>query len=196
MSLRLADIAVGLIGLAAGAAMTPGTVSGDAGRVLATFLGLLSAGLLPTITLLINSMTASGRSVQAIDRLEGELKAAMDALFLLFGCVVLSIGALVSLSIQPANFLTRVPYLTTEILPRIGQSLVIGPTTLVVWRAGRIPAILRRALEIRREIAVDEAKRKIIEKAPTTEALRQGYATQESFGRAVSLQDLQARERQ
>jgi hypothetical protein len=146
--------------------------------------------------LLINSMTASGRSVQAIERLEQELKAAIDALFLLFGCVALSIAALLSLSIQPAAFMTKVPYLTTEILPRIGQALVVGPTAMVVWRAGRIPAILRRALEIRREIAIDEARRKVLENAPTAEALRQGYATRENFGRTVTLQDLQTRERQ
>jgi hypothetical protein len=187
---------VGLVGLAAGAALTPGVASGDAGRVLTTFLGFLSAGLLPTITLLINNMTASGRSVQAIERLERELQAAIDALFLLFGCVALSIGALVSLAIPPATFMTKVPYLTTEILPRIGQALVVGPTALVVWRAGRIPGIMRRALEIRREIAVDEARRKVIENAPTSDTARQGFATAEDFGRPVSLQDLATRKRQ
>jgi hypothetical protein len=188
LSVRLTDIAVGLIGLAAGTAMSPGAVSGDAGRVLATFLGLLSAGLLPTVTLLINSMTAGGRSVQEIERLEEELRAATDILFLLFGCIALSIGALVSLAIQPPSFLTRIPHLTTEILPRIGQALVVGPAFFVIWKAGTIPAVMRKALEIKREIAIDEAKSKVNEKAPSRESLRQGYATQEDFGRVVSVE--------
>ena len=187
LSVRLRDIAVGIFGLAAGALMSSRGGVGDAGRVLATFLGLLSAGLLPTVTLLINSMSAGGRSVQEVERLETELQAAIDVLFLLFGCVALSIGALVSLAIQPSSFLIRIPYLTTEILPRIGQALVVGPTLFVIWKAGTIPAVMRRALEIKRDIAVDEAKSKLKDKAPSSEALRQGYATQENFGRSVPI---------
>jgi hypothetical protein len=193
LSIRLTDIAVGLVGFAAGAAMTPGAVSGDAGRVLATFLGLLSAGLLPTVTLLVNSMTSGGRSVQEIERLEHELNAAIDVLFLLFGCVVLSIGALVSLAVQPPVFLNRVPHLTTEILPRVGQALLVGPTFFVIWKAGTIPAAMRKALEIKREIAVDEARSKINEKALSHEALRQGYATTENFGRSVSVETIKGK---
>lgn len=196
MSLRLVDSIVVLSGIAVGATLTPGTISGEAGRVLAIFLGLVSASLLPTITLLIGSMTANGRSVQAIQRLEDELKAAMDALFLLFGCVVIAVGALISLSIQPASFFTEIPYLTSQVLPRIGQSIVLGATTFVIWRSGQIPAILRRVLEIRREIATDEAKRKVFENAPGVESLRQIFPTQDGFGKVVSLQDLQPRDRQ
>lgn len=189
MSLRVTDTLVLLAGIAAGAALEPGTITGDAGRVLVTFLGLVSASILPTVTLLVNSMSSSGRSVQSIERLDEELGAAIDALFLLFGCVAIAIGALVSLSIAPADFLKRVPHLTTDILPRAGQAFLVGSCGLIVWRMGQIPAILRRALTIRKEIAVDEAKRKVTERAPNAEALKDAFATHPDFGKVVTLPD-------
>src|SRR3546814_14141149 len=88
--------------------------------------GLVAASILPTISLLVNSMTASGRSVKAVDELEHELQSAMDALFMLFGCVGIAVVALVSLATQPAAILTRIPYLTSEILPRLAQTVVVG----------------------------------------------------------------------
>lgn len=64
---------------------------------------------------------------------------------------------------------------------------------LVALRSGQIPAILRRA--IRRDIAVDEARRKAIESAPTAEAARQAFSKQEDFGRVVNLSDIENGER-
>src|SRR3546814_11997499 len=112
----------------AGGVLTPGTVSGESVRFLVTFLGLVAASILPTISLLVNSMTASGRSVKAVDELEHELQSAMDALFMLFGCVGIAVVALVSLATQPEAILTSITSLNTEILPRLGQTLVLGAT--------------------------------------------------------------------
>lgn len=173
-----------------GAALSPGTISGEAGRVLATFLGLFAASVLPTVSLLINSMTASGRSVYSINELEAELEAAMDALFLLFGCIGIAIAALVSLSIQPPDVLKQVPYLTSEVLPRIGQSLVVAAAGIVIWRAGQITGILRRSLKIRHEIAINEAKSKLETNAPTAGAMRQMFPTHPDFGKPVGQQDV------
>ena len=174
----------------AGAILTPGTVSGDSGRMLVTFFGLVSASILPTISLLVNSMTASGRSVKAIDELEQELQAAMDALFLLFGCVGVVVIGLVSLATQPADILTRVPYLTTDILPRLGQLVVVCASTFTVMRVGMIPGILRRSLSVRHRIALDEARRKTLEKAPDGRATRALFPTHPDFGKAVTFEDI------
>src|SRR3546814_14248687 len=84
----------------AGGVLQPGTLSVESVRLLVTFLGLVAASILPTISLLVNSMTASGRSVKAVDELEHELQSAMDALFMLFGCVGIAVVALVSLATQ------------------------------------------------------------------------------------------------
>ena len=123
------------IAAAGGLALPTETISGDSGRMLVTFLGLVSASILPTVSLLVNSMTASGRSVEAINKLEAELQSAIDALFLLFGCVGIVIGALVALSTPPPWPLTAVPFLTTEALPRVGQQpLRCFRINYVIWQ--------------------------------------------------------------
>jgi len=194
LSFRLIE-KVGLVaGLLVGAALAPGTISNDASRNLVTFLGLVSASILPTISLLVNSMGANGRSVHAINKLEVELQSAMDALFLMFGCVAVCVAALVALSIQPAAILRNVPYLTTEILPRLGQAIVTTSATLIVMRAGQIPGILRRSLAVRHEIAIEEARRKLAESAPGSETTRKSFATHPDFGRVVPLQDIQIKD--
>lgn len=176
--------------LIAGLAMSPGVITGDTGRMLVTFLGLVSASILPTISLLVNSMSAAGRSVLAIDELNAELQAAMDALFLLFGCVAVVVGALVALSTPPPPLLVKVPYLTSEALPRIGQAVVVVFSALTLVRVGQIPAILRRSLAVRHKIAVEEARRKTLEKAPTSEEVKSAFATHPDFGKTVNLEDV------
>ena len=157
--------------------------------MLVTFLGLVSASVLPTISLLVNSMTASGRSVKGLEDLQRELDAAMDALFLLFGSVGIVVIGLIALAIEPAAILTRVPYLTTEILPRLGQSVVVGGSAFIVLRIGLIPGILRRSLAARYRIAIDEAKRKTIENVPDGPTTRAMFITHPDFGKSVKFED-------
>jgi hypothetical protein len=177
-----------------GGFLSPGTISGDAGRMLVTFLGLVSASILPTISLLVNGMTASGRSVKAIDELRQEFEGAMDALFLLFGCVGVVVGALVALTTPPPQMLEGVPYLTTQALPRAGQSIVVTASILILLRVGQIPAILRRSLAIRHRIATEEARRKTFENAPSGEETRGAFKTHPEFGKAITLEEAKARE--
>ena len=186
------------LGLAAsfavGLALTPKAISSDAGKMLVTFLGLVSASVLPTISLLVNSMTSNSRSVHAINRLEAELQAAMDALFLLFGCVAVAVGALVALATPPPPFLTRLPYVTTEVLPRLGQMFVVVPVVMIMLRAGQIPGILRRTLKVRHEIAIEEARKKLGDKAPAAEKVREAFANHPDFGKSVTLEEISKRE--
>lgn len=191
---RLQVRLIGVLGVAAcaaaGAALPPETISGDASRMLVTFLGLFSASLLPTITLLVNGMTSGGRSVQAIENLNRELEAALNALFLLFGCTAIAFAALMALSIKPPTLLSRIPLLTEQILPRMGVAIVVGSVTAIVSRAGQIPAILRRALAMRKDIAVEEARRKLTEKAPDTKTVRSTFTTHADFGKVVNIEDV------
>jgi hypothetical protein len=179
------------IGAVLGLVISPGTISGDAGRMLVIFLGLVSASVLPTISLLVNSMSASGRSVKAIDELNHELEAAMDALFLLFGCVGIVVFALVALATPPPTLLTRIPFVTTDVLPRAGQAVVVISSFLTLLRVGLIPGVLRRSLAIRHRIAIDEARRKTLENAPKTEEMRATFTTHPDFGKPVRLEDIQ-----
>lgn len=175
---------------AAGLAASPGFITPDAGRMLVTFVGLVAASILPTISLLIGSMTATGRSVLAIDELNLELKSAMDALFLLFGSAAIVMGALVSLSIAPPPALTHLPWLTSETLPRAGQAIVVLFASITVVRFGQVPAILRRSLVVRHKIAADEARRKTLENAPAQAAVRAAFQTHPDFGKTVRLEEV------
>jgi hypothetical protein len=168
-----------------GTALTPGTISGDASRMLVTFLGLFSASLLPTITLLVNGMTANGRSVHAIEKLDTEIRTAMDAILFIFGCTAVTFSGFMALTISPPAFFCKIPFLPHQILPRFFQGIIVVSVSAIVGRASQIPAILRRALTMRKEIAIDEARRKLKEKAPDTLAVRASFSTHPDFGKEI-----------
>lgn len=181
---RLTTWLFATVAFAAGGAMPVGTLSGDAGRNLVTFLGLVSASILPTISLILGSMTASGRSVKALNELHAELQAAMDALLFLFGLVAVSVIALVALSIPTPGPLANVVW-AAETLSRMGQAIVAMAAILIVLKAGTIPGILRRSLGIRHEIAKDEARAKTLQKAPSAATIKEAFATHPDFGKQV-----------
>jgi hypothetical protein len=167
--------------------LPPGTISDGTSRALVTFAGLFGASLLPTITLLVNGMTANGRSVYAIEKLDIEIGEAMDALLRMFGWTAIAFGGLVTLSISPPSLWQKVPLLTFEILPRAGQGLVGLAVAAIVISAGQIPAILRRTLAMRKEIAIDEARRKLAESVPDRAAVRAAFPSHPEFGKVVKL---------
>jgi len=176
--------------LIVGAALTPGSITGDSGRMLVIFLGLVSASILPTISLLVGSMSAAGRSVLAINELDAEIRSAMDALFFLFACVAFVVGALVALATPSPHLLSRAPLLTSELLPRSGQAIVVFFSALILMRVGQIPAILRRTLAVRHQIALDEARRKTIENAPTPGSSQATFTPHPDFGKSVSIEEV------
>lgn len=177
------------VGLGLGAVLTPAVLHGDPARLLTTFLGLVSASILPTVSLILGSMTTGGRSVAAINRLEQELHAAMDVLFLLLGLVGVIFAAIFMLGIPPPMALENIPFLTSEILPRFGQSIVVGGTALILMRAGQIPAILRRSLLIRHEIAVDEARKKTLENAGKLPDAKSLFGSDPNFGKSITVDE-------
>jgi hypothetical protein len=172
-----------------GAALAPGTITGDSGRMLVIFLGLVSASVLPTISLLVGSMSAAGRSVLAINELDAEIQSAMNALFFLFACVAIVVGALVALASPPPQLLSRIPLVTSELLPRSGQAIVIVFSALILTRLGQIPAILRRTLAVRHQIALDEARRKTMENAPVPGSSQATFTPHPDFGKSVAIEE-------
>jgi hypothetical protein len=191
LHLRRIEWIVVLAACAAGGVTPAGTFSGEAGRLLITFLGLISASVLPTISLILGSMSASGRSVQSLNALEHELSAAMDALFALFGLVALAVAVLLSLAIPTPEALSKIPHIV-PILGRSGQAILCGCVVLIAMRAGQIPGILRRSLEIRHRIAVDEARRRTIEAAPRQGEMTSAFPTHADFGKTVNLGDIRS----
>lgn len=189
MQIRRLELIGLAVGLGLGAVLTPAVLHGDPARLLTTFLGLVSASILPTVSLILGSMTTGGRSVAAINRLEQELHAAMDVLFLLLGLVGVIFAAIFMLGISPPSVLENVPLLTSEILPRFGQSVVVGGTALILMRAGQIPAILRRSLLIRHEIAVDEARKKTLENAGKVPDSKSLFGSDPNFGKSITVDE-------
>ncbi len=135
------------------------------------------------------SMTASGRSVKAINDLNAELTAAVDALFALFGIVGVSVIALIALAIPTPSLLASIRFLG-EGLNRGGQGVVCAASALVFFRAGMIPGILRRSLEVRHRIAVEEAVRKTAENAAKVGSVGGLFPRHPEFGKVVTLDDL------
>lgn len=176
-----------------GAVISPGAITGDAGRMLVIFLGLVSASILPTISLLIGSMAAAGKSVLAINELDTEIQSAMNALLFLFGCVGIVVGALVALAIPAPPVLDQIPLVTSQVLPRFGQAIVVLFSVLILLRVGQIPAILRRTLAVRHQIALDEARRKTLENAPAAGSAQTSFAPHPDFGKTVTLEELPPR---
>ncbi len=182
-------------GFCVGAVTPPGVFAGDAGRVLVTFLGLISASILPTISLLVGNMTASGRSVKALGELRDELGLAIDTLFELFGLVAVAVLTLMLLSLpSPLLFLVdQLPRaygnLIEQVPPRFGQGLLLSCVFVVVRRSGSIPAVIRKSLEIRAEIAAEEARRKTAENAPKPSEVASAFKTKPGFGRIRPLEE-------
>jgi hypothetical protein len=189
LHLRSIEWLVLLAAFAAGLFLPLDTFSGDPGRLLVTFLGLISASALPTISLILGSMAANGRSVQALNELQRELSAAMDAMFALFGLGAVAVAILLSLAIPMPGGIARIPH-AASILERGGQAALVGCVSLIVTRAGQMPGVLRRSLEIRHKIAVDEARRKTIEAAPHQGEMSKIFASHPEFGATVTLEDL------
>ena len=173
--------------------MPIGVFAGDAGRLLVTFVGLIAASILPSITLLINSMTASVGSVKAINELNAELDSSIDALLLMFGLAGLVTLVLVALSIPTPRIVGAYPIIL-EALPRAGQFLIGFFAGLAIVRLGQIPGILRRALAVRHRIASEEARRATLEKAPGPLEVKSAFPTTPGFGKTVQLAELTARE--
>ncbi|MAW99565.1 MAG: hypothetical protein CMN72_07930 [Sphingomonas sp.] len=151
-------------------------------------MGLFAASILPTISLIIGAMGASGRSVKGVNELHNELAHAVDALLFIFGTLLVSVAALFALSVPTPNAVAAIP-LAGEILTRGGQAIVSLTAVTALLHAGKIPAILRRILELRREMAVNEVRRQISERAPAAGAMRENFATSAGFGRSVSLEE-------
>jgi hypothetical protein len=177
-----------------GAALSPAVLHGDPSRLLGTFLGLVSASILPSISLILASMTTGGRSVQAIDRLRDELTHATDALLRLLALVGVVFAAVFTLSLSPPEVLFRLPVVPMQILPRLGQAIVVGGSVLIVLRASLVPAVLRRCLLIRHEIAADEARKKTVENVTKVGEAQKYFARDPSFGQTIPLAEFKERD--
>lgn len=189
LSLRGSGYAALIAAAAAGAVLPPALLIGDPSRMLVTFLGLVSASILPAVSLVIGSLSSSGRSVLRIDALARELGDAVRTLFAILGLVAIVVALLMLIAIAP-EIGWRLPYAAVEIpdaARRALQSLALLLAAAATSKALAIPRILTRVLTIKKDIAIYEARKALAEKSPSEADIRQMFPTKEGFGTTVPL---------
>jgi hypothetical protein len=192
LQVRLRVWLIGAAGFALGGLLPVNTFAGDASRFAATFLGLFAASVLPTVTLLLTNMVAGARSVKTIQELQAELLSSVDMLFLMLGFIGVAVVALLTLAI-PAPQIASQLVSGDVILNRIGQGLVVASVLLVLQTSAAIPHSIRRSLNLKAELALEEARRATRENAPKPGTTAKAFANPEGFGRVVALSELQER---
>ncbi|MCV2449513.1 hypothetical protein [Paracoccus sp. DMF] len=162
--------------------------------MLVTFMGLVSASVLPTVSLAIGSMSGTGRSVQKIEELYRDLRESSAALFRTLICVGLVFAALVAFAMTPiwnVEFVLRErTFHVPDAARRLVQVLIFGGSVLAVWQAYRIPKTFLKVLTIKRDIATYEARKEIRANAPGEAEIKQLFPKKEGFGKTVNLEQL------
>lgn len=197
----------------AGFLLPPNILAGDPGRLLVTFLGLVAASILPTISLMLTTMSASGRSVARLSALREELRSGVDALLYIFGFIAATALVLMMLSVggghgnyslaswvvaafkiqDMALILDSIPdpaSIAWYAVPAAAQAAAFSFVVVVIRKAGTIPGIIRRSLELRAEMAIEEARRQTLENAPAAGKTAEAFKNTEGFGQRVALSDL------
>lgn len=194
LSLRWLRLAALIAGSAAGAALPPALLTGDPSRLLVTFLGLVAASILPTVSLVIGSLSSSGRSVMKIDELAQELARAIRTLFSILGLVAVVVALLMVIAIVP-DIGWRIPHSSFEVpdaARRCLQSLAILLAVAASIRAMTIPRILARVLAIKKDIAIHEARKALADQSPSDAEIRRMFAKRDGFGKTVPLDSIRS----
>jgi Zn-dependent protease len=184
LQFRLTEVVAALCGFAAAASLPPGSLSGEPGRLLTTFLGLLAASILPTVSLIVGGMSTGSRSVNLVSALGAEIMATVDLLFAVFGMIALTLVVLLLLNV-PTPYGSQLYPQIPRLMAGCGQGIVGALAVLVVCKSGAIPGAIRRSLSVRTEMAETEAKKKTAENAIAA-AAASPFKTQEGFGATVS----------
>jgi len=187
LQLRLTEVFAAICGFIAAALLPAGSLSGEPGRLLTTFLGLLAASILPTISLIVGGMGTGSRSVRLVSSLGAEIMATVDLLFAVFGMIALTLVVLLLLNV-PAPYANQIHPLALQLMAAGGQGVVGALAVLVVCKSGAVPGAIRRSLTVRTEMAEAEAKKKTAENA-TAATTASSFKTQEGFGEVVSHDD-------
>lgn len=172
----------------AGTFVPSSLLSPDAGRLLVLFTGLIAASVLPTISLMVGSMSSTGRSTHVLRDLHKEISASIDSLLFVFGCACVVVMALIGMTLDWTQFTTL--YWLADTGAKAFQAILFASLVLLLNRSRSIPNSIRRTLDLKSEIAVSEASRRVNENAPSSGETAKLFRTREGFGRNHSLTDL------
>ena len=177
MRLRAA-IAVA-VGTAAGALLPPDALKGDPSRLIVSALSLMSAGIIPSITLTINSMKGGRFSVQRVNSLHGQLKSLVAFYVGLLTAALLGIVVVVVGEMFKWGGDLPWPEYTGRVF-----NILIG--CILAFCAAMFPQFVRgllALLSLQAEIAVDEADERLRERAEKALKQEETFATKPGFGR-------------
>lgn len=161
--------------------MPPQTLNEEAAQLLSVVLGLIAAGILPAATLLVNTVSAEGRSVKALSSLGEETRGLVRNLFMLLAWVALAVCALLILFIPPP-WEAWGSFVGDDVSRQLGQAMALGLLGGVLDRTRTIPSAVFRCLDLRLGIAVDEARQKLRESAPAPGEAAVHFQTKPGFG--------------
>ena len=172
--------------------MPAGAITPDAAKLLVTFMGFVAASVLPTATLMINSLSSNGRSVRLLLDLGSEMRRMLRALFVVLGLTGLSVLALVALAV-PTPW--RLPGLLDNWVVRshIGQSLALASIFFTLDATRVIPRSFFRCLGLKLDIVVEEARQKTVDNAPKVGETSASFKTKPGFGTVRTLEEVRAR---
>lgn len=201
--------------LAAGAligfALPSGAIGAEASRLLTTFMGFFTAGVLPTISILIGTVTSSGRSVKALNDVHGEIRTAIEALISLLKLAGTTVAMMFLLSIVHGPYPVLVAaesiaawlsYIPTAVVSaqgttidlaglvlRVGQGVVVCLALAFTLKATTLPKALYAALQSKHQLAIEEARRSLDEKAPKAPEIKRAFAGGVEFGTVVRMDE-------
>lgn len=181
--------------LALGLAIPPGSVDDSLAGVLVTFFGLVAAGVIPAMSLLVGNVMSPARSVASII----SLKASLDVLLKQLGLMLVAVIAGGLFVIVLSFDLPRLPISISDLnqaAPRLASFIVDLPErflqalTLVslfhaVDRMRVVKHTFKIVLHAQFQLALEEARRRIEDRAPSTAAVAEAFPTPDRFGKRV-----------
>lgn len=151
-------------------------------RVLLVGLGFVAASVLPTVTLLVNGLTSTGRSVKSVIDLHDELRSTVNGLFRVLGLAVLTVVLL--LPIKFGEFLPSLDAFGMTVqdpLGRLVSAAALATLAILTVALNRVPSAILRSLEIRKNIAIEEARLRNADRISKVDAAV-AFPTKEGFG--------------
>lgn len=187
---RLTGVVPPLVGLL-GLFLPVGTISGEPTRLLVTFLGIISASILPTTSLVVGAISSDGRSVFGLKSLFDELRQAVAYLLVILALAGLSVISLLlhALPINGSVYIS-VSSMTlnlTEIFRQVAQATALYVCAVTAIYALGIYRILTRVLKIKYDIARHSAVERVGKQLPTNQVLKTNFKNPDGFGKRRDL---------
>ena len=183
---------VGAVPFLVGLVLPTSTLSSGLDSLLVTFFGLLSASILPAISLLVGNVASPTYSLAKLEELEVQTKSLVKKLFSTLG-VVIAGGALVMVaaaglpSIPIPAWLPKWCTHLQEAPERLTQGVVFACFAISIDRLRVVSMAFQTVLKARFDLAKMETITRLKKAFPGSEEVRATFPTSEKFGSRVEV---------